>query len=225
METGLPTQKLKQCAYQLNGATLDPTRLARIFVGEGVAGGSIPGKELQCGGILGQGVVPDRTFPYYPFIGFSTLETNLANVAGTYNQLGYHEIPSQNYARISVDSKITINADGTWQECDNTSVNADKYQQAGSNFTQSPDGSGAFVTNNFLGRQPDARSRSAGQGHMIVGQAAWPERANPGAHRHGERHDHHGHSAVRRRRIWHFDDVAANRCGVGVGGWGIRRRG
>jgi len=88
METGLPTQKLNQCAYQLNGATLDPTRPARIFVGEGVAGGTIPGKELQFGGILGQGVVPDRTFPYYPFIGFSTRETNLANVAVTYNQLG-----------------------------------------------------------------------------------------------------------------------------------------
>jgi hypothetical protein len=171
METGLPTQKLNQCAYQLNGATLDPTRPARIFVGEGVAGGTIPGKELQFGGILGQGVVPDRTFPYYPFIGFSTLETNLANVAGTYNQLGYHEIPSQNYARISVDSKITINADGTWQECDNTGVNAGKCSQAGSNFAQSPDGSGAFVTNNFLGQgKPTLAAGPLGKGYMIVGK-------------------------------------------------------
>lgn len=171
METGLPTQKLNQCAYQLNGATLDPTRPARIFVGEGVAGGAIPGKRLQFNGILGQGVVPDRTFPYYPFIGFSTLETNLANVAGSYNQLGYHEVPSQSYARIAVDSKITINADGTWQECDNTGVNAGKCQQAGSNFTPSPDGSGAFVTNNFLGQgKPTLAAGPLGKGYMIVGK-------------------------------------------------------
>ncbi len=115
--------------------------------------------------------MPDRTFPYYPFIGFSTLETNLANVAGTYNQLGYHEIPSQNYARISIDSKITINADGTWQECDNTGVNAGKCQQAGSNFAQSPDGSGAFVTNNFLGQgNPTLAAGPLGKGYMIVGK-------------------------------------------------------
>jgi hypothetical protein len=171
METGLPTRKLNQCAYQLNGATLDPTRPARIFVGEGVAGGTIPGKELQFGGVLGQGVVPDRTFPYYPFIGFSTLETNLANVVGTYNQIGYHEIPSQNYAPIVVDSKITINADGTWQECDNNGVNAGKCQQAGSNFTQSPDGSGAFVTSNFLGQgTPTLALGPLGKGYMIVGK-------------------------------------------------------
>lgn len=170
-ETGLPTLKLNQCAYQLNGATLDPTRPARIFVGEGVAGGTIPGKELQFGGVLGQGVVPDRTFPYYPFIGFSTLETSLANVAGTYNQLGYHEIPSQSYARIAVDSKITINADGTYQECDNTGVNAGKCQQAGSNLTASPDGSGAFVTNNFLGQgTPTLATGPLGKGYMIVGK-------------------------------------------------------
>src|SRR5260370_28964184 len=110
METGLPTQKLNQCAYQLNGATLDATRPARIFVGEGVAGGTIPGKELQFGGILGQGVVFDPTFPYYPFIRFSTLEKNLANVPGTDNQFAYHESPAPNYERLDLASKIHIYA-------------------------------------------------------------------------------------------------------------------
>jgi hypothetical protein len=171
METGLPTTKLNQCAYQLNGASLDPTRPARIFVGFGVAGGTIPGKRLQFNGVVGQGFVPDRTFPYYPFIGFSTLETNLANVAGTYNQLGYHEVPSQTYAKVAVDSKITINADGTWNECDNTGINAGKCQQPGSNFTPSPDGSGAFVTNNFLGQvKPTESATTVGKGYMIVGK-------------------------------------------------------
>jgi hypothetical protein len=171
METGLPTTKLNQCAYQLNGASLDPTRPARVFVGFGVAGGTIPGKELQFGGILGQGAVPDRTFPYYPFIGFSAIETNLANVAGTYNQLGYHQVPSQNYTQVAVDSKITINADGTWSECDNTGINAGKCQQAGSNFAASPDGSGAFVTNNFLGQvKPTLATTPQAKGYLIVGK-------------------------------------------------------
>ena len=169
--TQLPTAKLNQCAYQLNGASLDPTRPARIFVGEGVAGGTIPGKELQFGGVLGQGVVPDRTFPYYPFIGFSSIETNIASLAGTYNQLGYHQVPSQNFLPVSVDAKITINADGTWIECDNSGVNAGKCQQPGTNLVQSSDGSGAFETDNF---QSQAKATLAAtpvaKGFMIVGQ-------------------------------------------------------
>jgi hypothetical protein len=170
-ETQLPTNKLNQCAFRLNGASLDPNRPARIFVGEGVAGGTIPGAEISFGGILGVGAVPDTKFPYYPFIGFSSIETNLANVAGTYNQLGYHQVPSQNFAPVAVDSKITINADGTWTECDNSGVNAGKCQQPGSNFAQSADGSGAFQTNNFLGQaKPTLATTPEARGYMIVGK-------------------------------------------------------
>jgi hypothetical protein len=171
METLLPTEKLNQCAFRLNGASLDPNRPARIFVGEGVAGGTIPGAEISFGGILGEGAVPDTKFPYYPFIGFSTIETNLANVAGTYNQLGYHQVPSQSFTPVAVDAKITINADGTWTECDNTGVNAGKCQQPGSNFAQSADGSGAFQTNNFQGQaKPTLATTPVGKGFMIVGK-------------------------------------------------------
>ncbi|MGF6370371.1 hypothetical protein OKW40_003121 [Paraburkholderia sp. RAU6.4a] len=35
-EKRLPTNKLNQCAFRLNGASLDASRPARIFVGEGV---------------------------------------------------------------------------------------------------------------------------------------------------------------------------------------------
>ena len=115
-ETLLPTNKLNQCAFRLNGASLDPNRPARIFVGEGVAGGTIPGAEISFAGILGVGAVPDTTFPYYPFIGFSSIETNLANVAGTYNQLGYHQVPSQNFQPVALDQLVTINADGSYVE-------------------------------------------------------------------------------------------------------------
>ncbi len=170
-ETLLPTNKLNQCAFRLNGASLDSTRPARIFVGEGVAGGTIPGAEISFGGILGVGAVPDTTFPYYPFIGFSSIETNLANVAGTYNQLGYHQVPSQSFAPVAVDSKITINADGTWTECDNSGVNAGKCQQPGSNFVASTDGSGAFQTNNFQGQaKPTLAATPQARGYMIVGK-------------------------------------------------------
>ncbi|BFG74906.1 DUF2957 domain-containing protein [Paraburkholderia terrae] len=170
-ETLLPTNKLNQCAFRLNGASLDPNRPARIFVGEGVAGGTIPGAEISFGGILGQGAVPDTKFPYYPFIGFSTIETNLANIVGTYNQLGYHQIPSQNFAPTVVDTKITINADGTWTECDNAGVNAGKCQQPGTNWTQSSNGSGAFETDNFQGQgKPTLATSPVGKGFMIVGK-------------------------------------------------------
>ncbi|WP_176058881.1 DUF2957 domain-containing protein [Paraburkholderia sp. BCC1876] len=170
-ETLLPTNKLNQCAFRLNGASLDPTRPARIFVGEGVAGGTIPGAEISFGGILGVGAVPDTTFPYYPFIGFSSIETNLANVAGTYNQLGYHQVPSQSFAPVAVDSRITINADGTWTECDNSGINAGKCQQPGGNFAPAADGSGAFQTNNFLGQaKPTLAATPEARGYMIVGK-------------------------------------------------------
>ena len=170
-ETGLPTAKLNQCAFQLNGASLDPTRPARVFIGEGVAGGTIPGAQIQYGGVLGVGAVPDTTFPYYPFIGFSSIETNIASLAGTYNQLGYHQIPSQNFLPVSVDAKITINADGTWTECDNTGINAGKCQQPGTNLVQSSDGSGAFETDNFQGQaKATLATTPVAKGFMIVGQ-------------------------------------------------------
>ncbi|MGA7779127.1 MAG: DUF2957 domain-containing protein [Paraburkholderia sp.] len=170
-ETALPTAKLNQCAYQLNGASLDPSRPARVFVGEGVAGGTIPGAQIQYGGVLGVGAVPDTTFPYYPFIGFSSIETNIANLAGTYNQLGYHQIPSQNFLPVSVDAKITINADGTWTECDNSGINAGKCEQPGTNLVQSSDGSGAFETDNFQGQaKPTLATTPLAKGFMIVGK-------------------------------------------------------
>jgi hypothetical protein len=171
-ETGLPTQKLNQCAYQLNGASLDPSRLARVFIGEGVAGGTIPGADIAYAGTGGVGVVPNTTFPYYPFIGFASIDTNIADVAGVWNQLGYHQVPSQNFLPVPVDAKITINADGSWTECDNTGINAGTCQQPGTNLAQSADGSGAFETDHFLGQAKPTlvTGQAAAKGFMIVGK-------------------------------------------------------
>ncbi|MGU7784492.1 DUF2957 domain-containing protein [Burkholderia sp. PU8-34] len=170
-ETLLPTNKLNQCAFRLNGASLDSTRPARIFVGYGVAGGTIPGKEIQFGGVLGQAAVPDTKFPYYPFIGFSSIETNIANVAGKYSHVGFGEVPSQNFAPASIDATVTINADGTWTKCDTTGQFAGSCRQPGTNLAQSADGSGAFQTNNYQSQlKPTLSTLPQGKGFMIVGK-------------------------------------------------------
>ncbi|KVR13110.1 hypothetical protein WK13_00795 [Burkholderia ubonensis] len=170
-ETLLPTNKLNQCAFRLNGASLDPSRPARIFVGFGVAGGTIPGKDIQFGGVLGQAAVPDTKFPYYPFIGFSAIETNLANLAGTYSHVGFGEVPSQQFAPVSIDAKVTINADGTWIKCDSTGQFAGTCRQPGTNLAQSADGSGAFQTNNYQSQvKPTLSTLPQGKGFMIVGK-------------------------------------------------------
>ncbi len=170
-ETLLPTNKLNQCAFRLNGASLDASRPARIFVGFGVAGGTIPGKEIQFGGVLGLAAVPDTTFPYYPFIGFSSIETNLANVAGTYSHLGFDEVPSQNFAPASIDAKVTINANGTWSKCDTTGQYANTCRQPGTNLVPSADGSGAFETDHYQSQlKPTLSTLPQGKGFMIVGK-------------------------------------------------------
>lgn len=119
-ETTLPTAKLNACAYRLNGASLDANQPARIFVGNGVAGGTIPGATLQYQSPLA-GTIAQRTFPYYPFLGFSQLETNLANVAGKFNELGVHTVPTQNYKSVAVDAQYTLGTSGTYSECGNAS--------------------------------------------------------------------------------------------------------
>lgn len=118
-ETGLPTDKLNQCAFQLLGASLDASRPARLFLGEGVMGGTIPGARIQFNGIAGAGAVPDTTFPYFQFIGFAQTETDLSKIAGVYNGSGFHEIPSKNFAQVAQDYKMSLAADGSFTVCDN----------------------------------------------------------------------------------------------------------
>ncbi|MBA5819227.1 DUF2957 domain-containing protein, partial [Escherichia coli] len=76
----------------------------------------------------------------YPFIGFSSIETDITKVAGTYSHVGFGEVPSQNFAPASIDAKVTINADGSWTKCDSTGQFAGgACTQQGSNFAQSAD--------------------------------------------------------------------------------------
>ncbi|AYQ41448.1 putative lipoprotein [Burkholderia aenigmatica] len=177
-ETGLPTVKLNQCTFRMQNASLDPSRPARLFLGEGVLGGAIPGATIQFDGVIGVGKIPKTTFPYYPFISFSSLETDLTKIAGKYNQLGYHQVPSQNFQPVALDQQVTINADGSYTETDNFGKKNGGQLLASSAtvnqpFTLRPDAP-AFQSLNYLPQIPPTLAAvdpaKAGKGILIVGK-------------------------------------------------------
>ncbi|KUZ43781.1 DUF2957 domain-containing protein [Burkholderia territorii] len=177
-ETGLPTAKLNQCTFRMQNASLDPSRPARLFLGEGVLGGAIPGATIQFDGVIGVGRIPKTTFPYYPFISFSSLETDLSKIAGTYNQLGYHQVPSQNFQPVALDQQVTINADGSYVETDNFGKKNGGQPLASSAtvnqpFTLRPDAP-AFQSLNYQPQIPPTLAAldpsRAGKGILIVGK-------------------------------------------------------
>jgi hypothetical protein len=210
-ETGLPTQNLNDCAFRLNGAYVTGTdgkgvdsfndhaaQPARIFVGQGIMGGVLPGKEVQFDGIsVGKyipggnllvpnplGVIADTTFRYFPFLAFASLDNSLTTLASqrTYTQLGFSLVMTQGFATNAIDAKWTINADGSYQKCDTTGQNAGKCTQTGTNFVLSPDGSGAFESANYQGQMapyqlpsiakvlyPNAGA-TAGKGFLLLGK-------------------------------------------------------
>ncbi|MCA8036008.1 DUF2957 domain-containing protein [Burkholderia arboris] len=177
-ETGLPTVKLNQCTFRMQNASLDPSRPARLFLGEGVLGGAIPGAAIQFDGVIGVGKIPKTTFPYYPFISFSSLETDLTKIAGTYNQLGYHQVPSQNFQPVALDQTVTIDADGSYTETDNFGKKNGGQPLASSAtvnqpFTLRPDAP-AFQSLNYQPQIPPTLAAldpaKAGKGILIVGK-------------------------------------------------------
>ncbi|AKM38534.1 DUF2957 domain-containing protein [Burkholderia contaminans] len=177
-ETGLPTVKLNQCTFRMQNASLDPTRPARLFLGEGVLGGAIPGATIQFDGVIGVGKITKTTFPYYPFISFSSLETDLTKIAGQYNQLGYHQVPSQSFQPVALDQQVTINADGSYVETDNFGKKNGGQPLASSAtvnqpFTLRPDAP-AFQSLNYLPQIPPTLAAvdpaKAGKGILIVGK-------------------------------------------------------
>ena len=119
-----------------------------------------------------------RQFPYYPFISFSNTETDLSKIAGNYNQLGYHQVPSQSFSQQAVDARFTINADGTYTECDNLGVKnggacLTSTATVNQKFTLRSDAP-AFTTLNYQPQVPPTVSSldpsKAGKGVLIVGK-------------------------------------------------------
>jgi len=165
-ETALPTEKLNQCAFELKGASLDPARPAKLFLGEGVMGGTIPGARIQFNGFLGAGAVPDTTFPYFQFIGFAQTETDLGKIAGVYNGSGFHEIPSKGFATVAQDYRMSLAADGSFTVCDNKAGGTCK--QKGNKFV--PQATGALLSTNYEGEQPPSLGAVMGRAYLIVGK-------------------------------------------------------
>ena len=123
----LPTAEQIRCAFVLlPGSTADGSYTTpfnrsnppTVFVGMGVAGGGVPGATLQYNGMsiagigTGVGAVKQRSFDYYPFLAFSSTATDLTKLAGTYNGLLYHIVPSSNYATAGAQTTETFDASG-----------------------------------------------------------------------------------------------------------------
>ncbi|MGF6721669.1 hypothetical protein P3T43_001016 [Paraburkholderia sp. GAS41] len=132
----LPTAEQTRCAFILQPATgttpaggttpysttstFNAQNPPMILIGQGgVAGGGIPGAEISFPGTPNPldptnivFPVPDRIFDFYPFIGFATTDSTLADLQGTYNALAYHIRPSDTYGAIGVNAVETFDATG-----------------------------------------------------------------------------------------------------------------
>uniref|UniRef100_UPI002B060942 DUF2957 domain-containing protein n=1 Tax=Burkholderia alba TaxID=2683677 RepID=UPI002B060942 len=186
--TTLPTAEQNRCAAVLdNGVTADGTYAVTInradppmlFIGQGVVGGGIPGATIAFAGIdffgVKLGVVPSRTFDFYPFIGFTNTQTDFTKVAGNYNEVGVHVNPAGgNYQSSTnplgwepdvVNWNQTLNADGS---CTITSGSDYSCQTTGTPWTLRKNADGS--ADNVFVSQPQTGSAYpiAGQSQTIV---------------------------------------------------------
>jgi len=187
----LPTPAQNQCAYELKTATasdgvsqalIDPANPPIIFIGNGVAGGGIPGATIEYAGIVGIGAIPRTTFPMYPVLAFAQTETDFAKVAGTYNVLGYHLVPSGGelfpagyFLPATAQTVETLNADGT---CHASSGNC---VTTGQPWKLRAGTDGAFDSDNANSSQPYPHffdkaflqdNNSLAKGVLVVGKLA-----------------------------------------------------
>ncbi|MFJ4290195.1 DUF2957 domain-containing protein [Cupriavidus sp. NPDC089707] len=187
--TTLPTAEQNRCAIALQTATpsdgvsqagIDSARPPVIFLGNGVAGGGIPGATISYGGLLlGQGAIPSTTFPFYPVLAFAETETDFAKVAGSYNVLGYHQVPSggsitsqSHFTPAAAQTTETLNADGSCTAANGSCVSTGnnwKLRSADGAFESSnADGSRRYPS--FQGAAITANNSSRAKGLMVVGK-------------------------------------------------------
>lgn len=186
--TSLPTAEQNRCAIALQTATasdgtsqanIDSARPPVIFLGNGVAGGGIPGATIFYPGVLGLGAIPATTFPFYPVLAFAQTETDFSKVAGSYNVLGYHQVPSggsltssSHFTPATAQTTETLNADGSCTSANGSCVST------GNRWTLRT-ADGAFESSNADGsrRYPSFQSAaitnnnaSRAKGLMVVGK-------------------------------------------------------
>ncbi|MFL9917633.1 DUF2957 domain-containing protein [Paraburkholderia fungorum] len=180
----LPTAEQIRCAFILGkgtGTASDGTTYTTpdfvgnpnpptILVGQGVAGGGIPGATVEYAGALGLGIgaVNKRHFDFYPFLGFATTTTDLTKLAGTYNGLLYHLSPTANYETVATNSVETFDASGN---C--TSSSSSGCLTTGAALTLNSNGyfdsaSPPQIVNG--GNPAPFRTGKSGTAHMILGQ-------------------------------------------------------
>ncbi len=186
--TSLPTAEQNRCAVALQTATasdgtsqanIDSARPPVIFLGNGVAGGGIPGATISYPGVLGLGAIPATTFPFYPVLAFAQTETDFTKVAGSYNLLGYHQVPSggsltssSHFTPATAQTTETLNADGSCTvaagSCLSTG-NSWKLRSADGAFESSnADGSRRYPS--FQSAAITSNNASRAKGLMVVGK-------------------------------------------------------
>ena len=185
----LPTAEQIRCAFILepgtgsgpNGtytttADFNSTNPPTIFIGQGVAGGGIPGATVQFSGVLvGIGAVDSRHFDFYPFLGFASTTTDITKLPGTYNGLLYHLTPSGNsgnYATAGTNTIETFDATGTCTSTQSTtgfSPNTGGCLSTGNPYTVDSNGylDSTQAPQIIAQTLPTGKS---GVAHMILGQ-------------------------------------------------------
>ena len=185
----LPTVEQTRCAFILGagtGTASDGTTYTTpdfvnnpnppmILIGNGVAGGGIPGATVQYAGVtllpgLTLGAVNKRHFDFYPFLGFASTTTDITKLPGTYNALLYHLSPTANYETIATNSVETFDASGNCTSSSSSgclstgnalTLNSNGYFDSNSPPQIVP--STGATTNPF-------RTGNFGTAHMILGQ-------------------------------------------------------
>jgi hypothetical protein len=184
----LPTAEQTRCAFILGagtGTASDGTTYTTpdfvqnpnpplILVGQGVAGGGIPGATVEYAGItllpgVTLGAVNKRHFDFYPFLGFASTTSDLSKLPGTYNGLLYHLSPTANYETVATSSVETFDASGN---C--TSPSSTGCLSTGTALTLNSNG--YFDSSNppqivpSGGNPAPLRTGNFGTAHMILGQ-------------------------------------------------------
>ncbi|WP_322048607.1 DUF2957 domain-containing protein [Paraburkholderia sp. J67] len=175
----LPTAAQITCAFQLqqgtgtiNGSTYTTAYNANnpptVYVGFGVAGGGIPGATIDFSGDgLATTLFPSvkaRSFDFYPFIGFSTVSTSIADLKGSYNALLYHILPSNNFTPAAEVTQEQYDASG------NCSVptGATNTSCATAASAWSADSGGSFFDSANAPQIETPTSILAGLGNLVV---------------------------------------------------------
>ncbi|MGF6904491.1 DUF2957 domain-containing protein [Paraburkholderia sp. GAS348] len=179
----LPTAEQTRCAFILGAGTgtgvgdgqpyttpdfVNNPNPPMILVGQGVAGGGIPGATVQFAGVLTFGAVPSRHFDFYPFLGFASTTTDITKLVGTYNALLYHLSPTANYETVATNSVETFDASGN---C--TSPSSSGCLSTGNALTLNSNGyfDSAKPPQIVNGGSPAPfRTDQSGTAHMILGQ-------------------------------------------------------